>query len=112
LETSAFVYGINDGGFSLKYFPPSGSSEQFYVGHYLSASTAGQYFSVKPTLFATALDDILVQVHFRYQLGFKPPILDGKRHELTVTLANDFKTEHKSLRLVNRSQYIPAPQQH
>ena len=112
LETSAFVYGINDGGFSLKYFPPSGSSEQFYVGHYLSASTAGQYFSVKPTLFATALDDILVQVHFRYQLGFKPPILDGKRHELTVTLANELKTEHKSLRLVNRSQYIPAPRQH
>lgn len=112
LETSAFVYGINDGGFSLKYFPPSGSSEQFYVGHYLSASTAGQYFSVKPTLFGTALDDILVQVHFRYQLGFKPPVLDGKRHELTVTLANEVKTQHKSVRLVNRSQYIPAAREH
>jgi hypothetical protein len=112
LETSAFVYGINDGGFSLKYFPPSGSSEQFYVGHYLSASTAGQYFSVKPTLFATALDDILVQVHFRYQLGFKPPGLDGKRHKLTIALADEMKTQHKSVRLVHRSEYIPPKLQH
>ena len=107
LETSAFVYGINDGGFPLNYFPHNGASQQFYIAHYFSAATAGQYFSVKPALFATALDDILVQVHFRYQLGFKPPALDGKRHELTVALNKDVKTQHKSVRVVHRSEYIP-----
>jgi tetratricopeptide (TPR) repeat protein len=112
LETSAFVYGINDGGFSLNYFPHESSFEQFYVAHYLSAATAGQFFSVKPALFSTALDDVLVQVHFRYQLGFKPPALDGKRHELTVALADEVKTQHKSVRLLHRAEYIPSAVRH
>ncbi len=107
LATSAFVYGINDGGFPLNYFPHNGASQQFYVAHYFSAATAGQYFSLKPALFAAALDDILVQVHFRYQLGFKPPALDGKRHELTVALNDKIKMDHKSVRVVHRSEYIP-----
>jgi hypothetical protein len=111
LETSAFVYGINDGGFPLNAFPNNSTYEQFYIAHYFSKSTAGQFFSVKPALFATALDDILVQVHFRYQLGFKPPALDGKRHELTVALTDEVQAQHKSVRLVHRREYIPsAPQ--
>jgi tetratricopeptide (TPR) repeat protein len=111
LATSAFVYGINDGGFPLNYYPHSGASQQYYIAHYFSAATAGQYFSVKPALFATALDDILVQVHFRYQLGFKPPALDGKRHELIVALTDQVKEQHKSVRLLHRSEYIPAADQ-
>ena len=113
LETSAFVYGINDGGYSMREFPQgSGYHEQYYIAHYFSEATAGQFFSVKPPLFATALDDILVQVHFRYQLGFKPPGLDGKRHKLTIALADEVKMQHKSVRLVHRSEYIPAKLQH
>jgi tetratricopeptide (TPR) repeat protein len=112
LETSAFVYGINDGGFPLNSFPSNSTYEQFYIAHYFSKATAGQFFSVKPALFATALDDILVQVHFRYQLGFKPPALDGKRHDLTVALTAEVKAQHKSVRLVHRSEYIPAALPH
>jgi hypothetical protein len=112
LQTSAFVYGINDGGFSLNSYPYSDADQQFFIAHYFSAATAGQFFSVKPALFATALDDILVQIHFRYQLGFKPPALDGKRHKLTVALTDEVKTQHKSVRLVYRSEYIPAAPQH
>ncbi len=111
LETSAFVYGINDGGFPLNH-SHSDFYQEYYIAHYFSAATAGQFFSVKPALFATALDDILVQIHFRYQLGFKPPALDGKRHELTVALTDEVKTQHKSVRLVHRSEYIPAKLQH
>ena len=112
LATSAFVYGINDGGFPLNYYPHSGASQQYYVAHYFSEATAGQYFSLKPAVFATALDDILVQVHFRYQLGFKPPALDGKRHELTVALNDKIKMDHKSVRVVHRSEYIPPSPYH
>ena len=108
LQTSAFVYGINDGGYSLKSYSFDDPQQQYYIAHYFSLATAGQFFSVKPDLFATALDDILVQVHFRYQLGFKPNALDGKRHKLTVSLADEIKTQYKSVRLVNRSEYIPA----
>ncbi len=112
LATSAFVYGINDGGFSLSSYPYSDADQQYYIAHYFSAATAGQFFSVKPTLFATALDDILVQIHFRYQLGFKPPTLDGKRHKLTGSLTDEVKKQHKSVRLVHRSEYIPTKLQH
>jgi Tfp pilus assembly protein PilF len=111
LESSAFVFGINDGGFPLNAYPHSDFEQQYYIAHYFTAATAGQFFSVKPSLFATALDDILLQMHFRYQLGFKAPALDGKRHELTVALANEAKAQHKSVRLVHRSEYIPAPRQ-
>lgn len=108
LQTSAFVYGINDGSFDLNSIRYTDPNQQFFIAHYFSAATAGQFFSVKPDLFATALDDILVQVHFRYQLGFKPNALDGKRHKLTVSLTDEIKTHYKSVRLVNRSEYIPA----
>ncbi|MGH9511270.1 MAG: tetratricopeptide repeat protein [Terriglobales bacterium] len=108
LETSAFVYGINDGAISPNALPHNTLDEQNYVAHYLSVATAGQFFSVKPAMFATALDDILVQVHFRYQVGFKPAAVDGKRHELTVALADEIKVQHKSVRLLHRSEYIPT----
>jgi hypothetical protein len=113
LETSAFVYGINDGSYGMRDFPQgSGYHARYYIAHYFSEATAGQFFSVKAALFATALDDILAQIHFRYQLGFKPPAMDGKRHELTVALTDEVKTQHKAVRLVHRSEYIPVKLQH
>jgi len=112
LQSSAFVYGINDGGFPLNSYPYSDAEQQYFIAHYFSAATAGQFFSVKPELFPTALDLILVQIHFRYQLGFRPPALDGKRHKLRVVLSDEVKTQHKSVRVVHRSEYIPAASQH
>ena len=112
LQTSAFVYGINDGSFDLRSMRYTDAYQQFFIAHYFSAATGGQFFSVKPDLFATALDYILVQMHFRYQLGFKPPSLDGKRHDLRVVLNDEIKRQHKSVRLVHRSEYIPIARQH
>ena len=79
---------------------------QSYVGHFLAFMTAGQYFSVEPKMFSTALDDILAQVHFRYVLGFQPEALDGKKHTLVVRLADPAKVKHPGARLAFRPAYI------
>jgi hypothetical protein len=58
-------------------------------------------------MFATAMDDILVQVHFRYVLGFRPPVMDGKVHKLRVELADAAKLKFPPTRLSSRPAYIP-----
>jgi len=34
-------------------------------------------------------------LHFRYELGFIPPVIDGKRHKLKVELTNEAREKHK-----------------
>jgi len=55
-----------------------------------------------------ALEWILVQLHFRYELGFVPPEIDGKRRELKVELAKDAREKYKRVRLRFRHEYIPV----
>ena len=43
-----------------------------------------------------------------YELGFIPPAIDGKRHELRVELTKEAKAGHKGLRLRYRPEYIPV----
>jgi len=50
------------------------------------------------------LDAILLQLHFRYELGFIPPAVDGKRHELRVEFTKTAKAEHKGVRLRYRPE--------
>jgi hypothetical protein len=52
----------------------------------MAKHTGGEYFYVPPAEYEKALDAILMQLHFRYELGFIPPAIDGKRHELRVEL--------------------------
>ncbi|MFZ0860679.1 MAG: hypothetical protein WCA27_21890 [Candidatus Sulfotelmatobacter sp.] len=64
-------------------------------------------FNAKREAYAEALETILQQLHFRYQLGFQPLALDGKRHRLTVKLADTVKDQHKAMRLRYRAAYVP-----
>jgi hypothetical protein len=52
---------------------------------------------------------ILLQLHFRYELGFIPPAIDGKHHNLRVELTKEAKDNHKGVRLRYRPEYIPVP---
>jgi hypothetical protein len=52
-----------------------------------------------------------VQLHFRYELGFAPPVIDGKRHQLKVELTKSAKEKRKGVRLRFRPEYIPVPEQ-
>ena len=66
--------------------------EQAKILHYMAKHTGGQYFSAPPSGYADVLEAILVQLHFRYELGFVPAAIDGKRHELTVELTKEARS--------------------
>jgi hypothetical protein len=106
LGTSAIVYGIRDrrspriGSFSMTH-------EQRAIANYIATQTGGQYLTVTPEEYATGLERIIEQLHFRYELGFKPETLDGKRHQLRVKLAGAAIGRHKGVHLQYRSAYVP-----
>lgn len=92
LEASAIAFGIrNRRSEHILWL----IGEQKEVAHYIAAETGGQYFEATPETYATALDPILRQLHGRYELGFKPQHLDGKRHKLRVELANEARNQHR-----------------
>ena len=105
LETSAIAFGVRDRRSPHIWLTPG---EQKEIAHYLATQTGGQYFDATPETYATALGKILQQLHFRYQLGFKPEALDGKRHKLDVKLTDSAKNQHKGVRLRFRAAYVPT----
>jgi hypothetical protein len=105
LETSGIVFGIRDSRSpNLRFI----IGEQAQIMHYMSKQTGGEYFSVPPSEYEGTLNNILMRLHFRYELGFIPPSIDGKRHELRVELKKTAITEHKGIRLRYRPEYIPV----
>ncbi len=108
LETSGIVFGIRDTRSPHLLFVPG---EQAKIMHYMAKHTGGEYFSVPPSDYEKTLQTILLQLHFRYELGFIPSAIDGKRHELRVELTKSAKAEHNGLRLKYRSAYIPVREQ-
>jgi len=108
LETSAVAYGLKDRRSPRLWIP----GEQAEVANYIAAETGGQYSRVTPDTYAQGLKQILDQLHGRYELGFKPESLDGKRHKLTVELTQAAKKQHKGVRLRYRVAYVPIQRSH
>jgi hypothetical protein len=106
LGTSGIVFGIKDS--HSPAVPRMGNGEQGEILHYMADQTGGQFFSAPPTGYAAALGMILMQLHFRYELGFIPPAIDGKRHALKVELTNEVREKYKGLLLKFRPEYIPV----
>ena len=103
LETSAIAYGLKD-----RRSPRIRLlGEQGAIANYFATETGGQYLRVTPETYAKGLEEILRQLHFRYELGFQPEALDGKRHTLRVELTDAVKNQHKGLRLRYRLAYVP-----
>lgn len=107
LETSGIVFGIKDSGYPW-VMPLIGEHAQ--ILHYMAKETGGQYLIASPSGYAAALDSILTQLHFRYEIGFIPPAIDGKRHSLKVELTHEAREKHKGVRLRFRPEYIPVPE--
>jgi hypothetical protein len=99
------VFGIRDYRSPELHFV---IGEQAKIMHFMANNTGGHYFSASPSKYQETLDTILMQLHFRYELGFIPPAIDGQRHELRVELTKEAKAEHKGLRLRYRPGYIPV----
>ena len=104
LETSGIVFGIRDNRSPTVFL----IGEQAKIMHYMAKHTGGQYFTVSPSGYDGALETILVQLHFRYELGFIPSSIDGTRHELKVELSKKGEEKHKGVRLRFRPEYIPV----
>ena len=104
LETSAVAYGLRDRRSPRIWL----IGEQAAVANYIATQTGGQYLRVTPKTYAKGLEEILQQLHCRYELGFKPEALDGKRHRLRVELAVAGKNQHKAVRLRSRAAYVPV----
>jgi hypothetical protein len=104
LETSAVAYGLKDRRSPRTWL----LGEQGAVAHYIATETGGEYLRVTPETYATGLGEILQQLHGRYELGFKPETLDGKRHKLNVKLVDAVKNRHKGVRLRYRLAYVPT----
>lgn len=105
LETSGIVFRIKD---YLSPVPRLTNGEQGEILHYIADQTGGQYLTACPPDYAKALEWILIQLHFRYELGFMPPAIDGKRHELKVELTKKAREKYKGARLKFRAEYIPV----
>ena len=106
LQTSAIAYGLRD-----RRSPQISSlwlfREQASVANYIAAETGGEYFWVTPETYANGLGEILQRLHLRYELGFEPKVLDGKRHKLRVELAGGVKGQHAGVTLRYRAAYVP-----
>jgi len=108
LETSGIVFGIRDDQSASLLFI---LGEQAKIMHYMAKHTGGQYYSVPSSRYAASLEAVLTQLHFRYELGFIPAAIDGKRHDLRVELTKKAKAQHKRVRLRYRPEYIPLPEE-
>jgi hypothetical protein len=104
LETTGIVFGIKDSGYG-RMWPLIG--EQAQILHYMAKHTGGEYFTASPAEYSGALEQILTQLHFRYEIGFIPSALDGKRHALRLELTKQAREKHKGARLRFRIEYIP-----
>jgi hypothetical protein len=93
LETSGIVFGIRDSRSPNLHLV---IGEQAKIMHYMADHTGGEYFSVPHSAYETTLETILIRLHYRYELGFIPPAIDGKRHELRVELTKQAQGEHKA----------------
>ena len=108
LATSGIVFGIRSD--ALPEWPTFWQNgERASVLLYLSEETGGMFFRVPERLYATTLDDILLQLHFRYELAFKPAVVDGRRHVLKVELTSAAKKARKATGLRYRPEYIAMP---
>ncbi len=106
LGSSAIAFGLRD---TRSPHIHSLFGEQGAIANYFATQTGGQYFTVAPETYASGLGQILDQMHLRYELGFRPETLDGKRHKLLVKLTALGAKRHKDVRLRYRAAYIPAP---
>ncbi|GAC1659501.1 MAG: hypothetical protein NVS9B15_22160 [Acidobacteriaceae bacterium] len=107
IESFAVIYGIGNGNIPDKSSGLGGFGEdpQWSVAHYLSKHSGGAYLYGSKGDYATPLAAIIQALQFGYQIGFVPPVLDGKQHRLELRLS-DAANNRKTL-LLYRTSYVP-----
>jgi len=111
LSMPDFVYGLNNAGYHFDQSAMFGGGNVYYEIHFLALSTGGNVYGTPDAKqFSMALDYILMQMHFRYTLAFKPAVKDSKRHDLKIVLTRAAQERFPGVVLRYRAQYIPVAQ--
>lgn len=108
LDTSVIAFGLRDRR-SPRFFSFMAPGEQPSIANYIASQIGGEYLWVTPDTYASGLIEILQQLHSRYELGFKPGLLDGKRHKLQVKLTDHAEVSGRKIRLRCRAGYVAGP---
>lgn len=103
LGSAAIAFGLRDTRSPRIH---SFMGEQGAIANYFATQTGGRYFTATPENYAASLEQILDEMHSRYELGFRPETLDGKRHKLRVSLTPTATKAHKGVGLRHRMAYI------
>ncbi len=108
LSSAITVYGLRDSGSPKIRMVGWLGGEKPAIATYIATQTGGSYLSVGAAQYADGLGRILNELHARYELGFTPQVLDGKRHSLRVTLSGEARKKHPSTKLTYRSGYVAS----
>ncbi len=108
LSSAVTVYGLRDSGSPKIRMAGWLGGEKAAIATYIATQTGGSYLSVGPEQYADGLKQILNELHTRYELGFTPQVLDGKRHSLRVTLSGEARKRNPSTKLTYRSGYVAS----
>jgi hypothetical protein len=113
LRRSGIVYELDNGAIrkplrittDANRIPNSKSQ----VVHYLVEQTGGQVYSTWTNKYGENLDRLIGNLHRRYELGFVPPTLDGRRHEIKIKLTDEARHRLKSGDLHYAPAYLASP---
>lgn len=113
LRCSGIVYELDNGAIrkpiriTTDANPIPNSKSQ--VVHYLAEQTGGQVYSTWTNKYGENLDRLIGDLHRRYEIGFVPPTLDGRHHEIKIKLADEARHKLKSAELRYAPAYLAAP---
>jgi hypothetical protein len=102
------VYGINNGAVSIQRLPVTDKYTQMFVAHFLADRTGGRVLSSVRGNYAGDLEQILAELHGRYEIGFVPPAAIGKRYALKVKLSEEGRKKTKSVELSFAPELVAA----
>jgi len=100
----AIVFGIQDEVDLTNLTERNGQQGHFI--NYMIEQSGGQYLTTTPKGYAAALVMILMQLHFRYELGFEPGKVGQGRHEIKVELTKEASERYKGARLRYCAEFV------
>lgn len=112
LRGSGIVYELDNGAvrkpLRITTDPSPFPNSKSQVVHYLTEQTGGQVYSTWTNKYGENLDRLIEDLHRRYEIGFVPPTLDGRRHEIKIRLSDEARHKLKSAELHYPPAYLAA----
>jgi hypothetical protein len=99
LGTLPIVYGINNGAVSIQRLPETDTDTRTFVAHFPEDRTGGRFLTTARGDYAGELEEILVELNGRYEIGFVPTAAMGKHYALKVKLNEEARKKTKSVEL-------------